>query len=823
MASTVAMSPDVLITIKLQVGTENRRFKLPLRDLGANTLPDKLRVLLALPPTKSVVFERYSDSAGTYVTLDSNNPSVYKQLYRAAKAKLKLRIRANIIDLNAPVVETPSQAPASSDRLTSHRYVPPMNPDLVGLNKAPASTNDSEVTLPTALPSIHATGELQRQAYAQFVRNSMSSYVKGLGNSNVIVTTTPKAVEKKPEAPTLTKVANKDEAPLPCSFSDHTNLYSDSSCLSKKIARLPALRAVDQDFHVPAASFTVCCNKCDTTIPDTHWHCSICHDGDYDLCRDCVSRGEHCGVEGHFLIKRSIENGKVISSTTETMPKKVVKTEPTKDIPGAFTTDIKEEEDDDVMAQSTEMSRTCNSCVNVYEESKFDIRGVRHKCMNCPDWDYCSTCVKSARQNHPGHRFAPIYEPISSHPRRSQVHYGINCDGPLCKDKSRLHWIVGDRYKCAVCHNTDFCENCEALPTHRHNRTHPVIKFRTPVRNVSVTTLGEKENGEAMCTMGDRIARTSSKSTETIPAAPSANAATQVQTVAEVKPSEPIKEETEKQEIVEEKIEEEKEEVKEEPKDAESEKLKASTATHLQAHFIADATPDGSKIRMGSTFQQVWVLRNPGPHSWPAGCSVRFIGGDNMLNVDEKHPNSVGDIAQALQSNTINRHVEVNEELAFWVTMKAPQRLGKAISYWRLKAADGTPFGHKLWCDIDVVAPETSVPQVEESETEHVEDVAQETKTETIIEEAKEEPEADEKPSQMIFPKLDKESPNSSTHLEHPAPPSFFSATEEQALPEDMENLELDDDDETDEGFLTDDEYEILDASADEEAINGRK
>lgn len=42
MATSVAMSPDVLINIKLQVGTENRRFKLPLRELGAHTLPDKV-------------------------------------------------------------------------------------------------------------------------------------------------------------------------------------------------------------------------------------------------------------------------------------------------------------------------------------------------------------------------------------------------------------------------------------------------------------------------------------------------------------------------------------------------------------------------------------------------------------------------------------------------------------------------------------------------------------------------------------------------------------------------------------------------------------
>jgi next-to-BRCA1 protein 1 len=37
--------------------------------------------------------------------------------------------------------------------------------------------------------------------------------------------------------------------------------------------------------------------------------------------------------------------------------------------------------------------------------------------------------------------------------------------------------------------------------------------------------------------------------------------------------------------------------------------------------------------------------------------------------------------------------------------MKAPARDGTAISYWRLKTAEGLPFGHRLWCDIQVVTP----------------------------------------------------------------------------------------------------------------------
>lgn len=50
-----------------------------------------------LPEDQEVLFERYSDSAASYVTLDPTNPAVYKQLYRAAKAKLKLRIKATPI------------------------------------------------------------------------------------------------------------------------------------------------------------------------------------------------------------------------------------------------------------------------------------------------------------------------------------------------------------------------------------------------------------------------------------------------------------------------------------------------------------------------------------------------------------------------------------------------------------------------------------------------------------------------------------------------------------------------------------------------------
>ena len=333
-----------------------------------------------------------------------------------------------------------------------------------------------------------------------------------------------------------------------------------------------------------------------------------------------------------------------------------------------------------------------------------------------------------------------------------------------------------------------------------------------------------------MCTMGDKLPQTSSKSTETTPAAPSANAATQVQTVAEVEPSEVVKDAIKKEVDVQSEVKHEPE-VKPEPEVKVESEIKAEPeekdivlpSPKLQAHFVTDATPDGSKIPNGSLFQQVWVLRNPGPLSWPAGCSVCFVGGDNMFNVDDKHPSSVGDIASATESNTIDREVEVGEELAFWVTMKAPERVGKAISYWRLKDADGTPFGHKLWCDIDVYIPEVATfnekREVKNSQTEHVEDVTKEVKEEPKIEKEIEE---EINQSQMIFPKLDKESPVSSTHEDHEDKTSTTTA-EEQDLVEDVKSLELEDEESTDDGFFTDEEYEILDFDGDEEAFNGKK
>ncbi len=331
---------------------------------------------------------------------------------------------------------------------------------------------------------------------------------------------------------------------------------------------------------------------------------------------------------------------------------------------------------------------------------------------------------------------------------------------------------------------------------HDHNKTHPLIKFKSPVRHVSVTTLGETNKGEKMDPMGD-LPRARNASTETLPAPPSANAATQVQTVAEVKPVEMLVSEAPK---IEEKMED------------------STTNADLQAWFESDSTPDGTKVGPNRLVSQSWTLRNPGPQAWPAGCAVSYIGGDDMRNLDANHPSSVTAMASATRSNVLEHGLEAGKTAVFKVLLKSPSREGRVISYWRLKTPEGLPFGHKLWVDVTV----TSTP-VELPEQQTISPPA--TPTKTVPPAVEEEEIKSEASSTMIFPKLEKESPVSSIHDLASAPAPLVeptTKTEDEELLEDVESLELEDA-ETDDGFLTDEEYDILDASDEDYLAEAQK
>lgn len=406
------------------------------------------------------------------------------------------------------------------------------------------------------------------------------------------------------------------------------------------------------------------------------------------------------------------------------------------------------------------------------------IVGVRNKCLGCPDFDLCAKCYPAAMDTHRGHRFASLYEPLKYLHQPKEHHVGIFCDGPLCTHAGNRGYIRGDRYKCAVCHDTDFCANCEALPSNPHNKSHPLIKMKTPIRQVSISTIQENAHGEEIGRLGDRRL-SKHASTETVRTG-STNAATQVQTVAEVRPvdsssSTPTLKGVEKKE-----------------------------GSALQAWYESDSTPDGSNFAPNHLVSQTWTLRNPGPDAWPAGCAVHFIGGDDMRILDMKHPSSITTLTQASRSNVLEESLEPGNTADFSVLVKSPVREGRYISYWRLKTPNGLPFGHKLWVDFNVKNISVDLP---------IRPIASEAKKATVEDEVEDKQEEEQKTSTMIFPKLDKESPISSiqdvseTAVEEPAP-----SHDERSLLDDVESLELEEESD-DDGFLTDEEYDVLDAS----------
>lgn len=243
-------------------------------------------------------------------------------------------------------------------------------------------------------------------------------------------------------------------------------------------------------------------------------------------------------------------------------------------------------------------------------------------------------------------------------------------------------------------------------------------------------------------------------------------------------------------------------EVKEEP--AVQEKKKPS-APELSAVYVRDTVMDGTVIQPNCVFEQTWILRNSGDVAWPSGCAVKFVGGDYMGHVDSNHPAGISELVSASESTVCYHGLEPGQEYPFTVLLRTPPREGKIISYWRLTAPDGLRFGHRLWCDVSVQAPKT------------VADVAPSPSGDA----KKEEPGVSS--SQMVFPKLEKESPVSSIHQEK-AKEGEPSSLSPEAEFDELEELKGDDDmwDGSEDGFLTDEEYDILDAS-DEEFLEDAK
>ncbi|CDO73092.1 hypothetical protein BN946_scf185007.g146 [Trametes cinnabarina] len=133
---------------------------------------------------------------------------------------------------------------------------------------------------------------------------------------------------------------------------------------------------------------------------------------------------------------------------------------------------------------------TCNAC-----QTK-NISGIRHKCLQCDDYDLCDVCISdvSKREMHDvSHAFFPIqysgqkdayvrarsrvHMPTPVIPPRPVVqHNNVHCD------ECRQAPIIGVRHKCLDCDDYDLCTSCISDPDRRshHEVSHAFFPVTVP-------------------------------------------------------------------------------------------------------------------------------------------------------------------------------------------------------------------------------------------------------------------------------------------------------------------------------------------------------
>ncbi|KAF9469784.1 hypothetical protein BDZ94DRAFT_1286368 [Collybia nuda] len=126
------------------------------------------------------------------------------------------------------------------------------------------------------------------------------------------------------------------------------------------------------------------------------------------------------------------------------------------------------------------------------------VEGVRHKCLDCPDYDLCTPCIMSgsAERHNPFHEFFDITDPgrvvvhtvfsgegSTIEPNRPPTQRPVPTSADPCIHHATCDLcdsrIRGDRYKCAVCPDFDTCSSCFSITSDQHPG-HSFVKLSNP-------------------------------------------------------------------------------------------------------------------------------------------------------------------------------------------------------------------------------------------------------------------------------------------------------------------------------------------------------
>lgn len=470
------------------------------------------------------------------------------------------------------------------------------------------------------------------------------------------------------------------------------------------------------------------CDQCAKTIDDVRAKCTHSKCPDFDLCSGCYPSRDQIHPPDHvFTIIH-------MSASKRQGDQSIIGSKPTPD----ETTSSQKKDDKAALQSSIKHPAKCDLCDKM-------IFGIRHKCLECIDWDCCDACVKGVQAHHPFHQLLAISEPevIKLLPHHHVRHRGVICDG--C-DKP----VIGIRYKCThpSCDDYDLCSACESHPIPKHDPDHVLLKIRDsrtwrlnsrlghnpssdtfsprtgfsvaheiPFAHTGVAIYEETpfaSSGIAICDEAPFVSsgiavyeeapviRTGyavveePKSTVKTPIAPTQNArlsqlesiectgyavGTLPEQVCSSNDTDPFSSDHSTSDQPADALP-----IPSSPEDAQPDRLLADQ--ELMARYVSDVNlSDGTTVSAGSRFNKIWLVHNSGSIAWPEGTQIVFTGGFANGHVS----------AFPVPSALPNEVVEVS------IDTTAPEESGDYAQFWRLMDSTGTKFGDRLWLRLKVV------------------------------------------------------------------------------------------------------------------------
>ncbi|KAG8833401.1 hypothetical protein FRC17_010727 [Serendipita sp. 399] len=230
------------------------------------------------------------------------------------------------------------------------------------------------------------------------------------------------------------------------------------------------------------------CDRCGEAVRGLRYKCNECRD--YDICYRCATKHDaaviHSAAHDHTF--RTIHPPPLAATIKKAKTPCRSNTVPS----GRRCNRATSSQMSARRSPSPVRHRTvhCDGC------GMFPIVGVRHKCLDCTDFDFCQSCKDSKMEEHNasvgnpegGHEFIaldtpgrvvihvrPMHEatpPVTEQPETpTRAAHNATCD--FC-----LSHIIGVRYKCVQCPDFDTCESCYHAIAEEQHPDHAFVKVR---------------------------------------------------------------------------------------------------------------------------------------------------------------------------------------------------------------------------------------------------------------------------------------------------------------------------------------------------------